>query len=163
MLDRWDVIVGLIREHGLQTGVEIGVNRGRNMERVLQQCPDFQWIAVDDWRVGYEGMEAKQRKAQRADFMQVKARWPGNITLIEAGSEEAVGLVNGPVDFVFVDGDHEYEGCLADIDLWLPKIRPGGVMAGHDFGDRFPGVEKAVRERFEDFEVHEASVWSTTL
>lgn len=38
-----------------------------------------------------------------------------------------------PIDCVLVDGDHEYEGCAGDILGWLPRIRPGGIMAVHDY------------------------------
>lgn len=53
---------------------------------------------------------------------------------------------DGSLDLVFVDGDHTYEGCLADIKAWLPKVRPGGAIAGHDLD--WPGVAKAVEEVF---------------
>jgi len=38
------------------------------------------------------------------------------------------------LDFVFVDGDHEYEACKNDIIAWLPKMKSGGILAGHDYG-----------------------------
>jgi predicted O-methyltransferase YrrM len=39
----------------------------------------------------------------------------------------------GPVDVVFVDGDHSYAGCVGDIMGWLSHIRTGGFMAVHDY------------------------------
>jgi hypothetical protein len=47
-------------------------------------------------------------------------------------------------DLVFLDGDHTYEGLMADINAWLPLVRIGGILCGHDFGEQFPGVAKAV-------------------
>jgi len=38
-----------------------------------------------------------------------------------------------PVDMVFVDGDHSYEGCRGDIEAWTPHVRVGGVIAIHDY------------------------------
>lgn len=38
------------------------------------------------------------------------------------------------LDFVFVDGDHEYAACKEDIIAWLPKMKHGGILAGHDYG-----------------------------
>ena len=65
------------------------------------------------------------------------------------------------VHMVFIDGDHFYNGCKGDILAWLPNIKPGGIMAVHDFGKRevykdgpidnaphplpWPGVDRAVR------------------
>ena len=72
------------------------------------------------------------------------------------------------VDFVFVDGDHSYESVLKDIKAWLPKVRPGGILAGHDFYsvstagvcDEMPGVARAVIESFDKFELWRGSQWT---
>lgn len=57
-----------------------------------------------------------------------------------------------PIDFLYVDGDHSYEGCKADLIGWSPHVRPGGIILGHDYethdGCLFPGVAKAVDEVF---------------
>ena len=39
----------------------------------------------------------------------------------------------GLVDICFIDGDHEYEGCLGDVTAWEPHIRKGGFMVIHDY------------------------------
>jgi predicted O-methyltransferase YrrM len=62
--------------------------------------------------------------------------------------EAARHFQNGSLDFVFLDADHTYESVKADLAAWWPKVRPGGILAGHDFASEFPGVEQAVRERF---------------
>lgn len=49
-------------------------------------------------------------------------------------------------DLVFLDADHSYKATAAAIWAWLPKVRPGGVLAGHDFTDEHPGVIRAVAE-----------------
>jgi predicted O-methyltransferase YrrM len=51
------------------------------------------------------------------------------------------------VDLVYIDGDHSYEAVSKDIELYLPKIKQGGIMAGHDYSKSWPGVIKAVDER----------------
>lgn len=52
------------------------------------------------------------------------------------------------VDMVFIDGDHSYEQCKADILAWLPNIRWGGIISFHDYGpeDGLTGVTLAVDE-----------------
>jgi len=51
------------------------------------------------------------------------------------------------LDFVFIDGDHAYDAVAADIQAWLPKLKIGGVLAGHDYGhSSWPGVGMAVND-----------------
>ena len=40
---------------------------------------------------------------------------------------------NKSIDFVFIDGSHEYEDIKNDIISWMPKVKKGGVLAGHDY------------------------------
>ena len=50
------------------------------------------------------------------------------------------------VDVIFIDGDHSYEGCKADIDNWYPQMAKNGVMLFHDCDASSPGVVQAVEE-----------------
>ena len=52
------------------------------------------------------------------------------------------------IDAIYIDGDHRYEAVKNDIKAWLPKVKPGGIVAGHDYG--WDGVKKAVDEIFGD-------------
>ena len=52
----------------------------------------------------------------------------------------------GRIDFIFIDGDHSYEACRADIAAWTPYVKRGGVIAFHDFGSRADGVTRAIFE-----------------
>lgn len=77
----------------------------------------------------------------------------------ETGSVDH-GLGKKPVDCVLIDGDHSYEGCAGDIQAWLPNIKPGGIIAVHDYKKHlltyneetcphprpWPGVDRAVDE-----------------
>ena len=67
---------------------------------------------------------------------------------------------DGSVDAVFIDADHRYEHVRADIAAWLPKVRRGGMIAGHDYESReFPGVVQAVKETFGDAVEVRGVVW----
>jgi predicted O-methyltransferase YrrM len=57
-----------------------------------------------------------------------------------------LGNLKGTVDFIFIDGDHSYEACQADIAAWAPFVKRGGVIAFHDFGSRADGVTRAIFE-----------------
>jgi predicted O-methyltransferase YrrM len=62
-------------------------------------------------------------------------------------------------DFIFIDADHSYEAVQKDIVWWLPKVRIGGLMMGHDYGGRQHGVKRAVDEQFTDVQVGRGKVW----
>lgn len=55
-------------------------------------------------------------------------------------------------DFVFIDGSHLYEAVFNDIRAWLPKVKPGGYIGGHDYDgpEDFNGVARAVTDVFRD-------------
>jgi predicted O-methyltransferase YrrM len=72
--------------------------------------------------------------------------------------EAAKGFENDSLDFVFIDASHEYKDVKKDIQAWLPKVKKGGVLAGHDYYldyDFFPGVKKAVDESLRGFKTSE--------
>jgi hypothetical protein len=64
---------------------------------------------------------------------------------IPMSSEEAAASFDQPVEFIFIDGDHSYEGVRLDLELWFPKIVEGGVLALHD-SIQFPGVARMLEE-----------------
>ena len=55
-------------------------------------------------------------------------------------------FANDSLDFVFLDADHSYEAVMADIIVWLCKVKPGGILTGDDYSHCFPGVIRAVDE-----------------
>jgi predicted O-methyltransferase YrrM len=50
----------------------------------------------------------------------------------EDSQKAAEQLEDEAYDFVFIDGGHSMKQVLADLDSWVPKVRPGGLVAGHD-------------------------------
>lgn len=67
----------------------------------------------------------------------------GPYALVEADSVQAATLyADQSVDFCYIDADHTEAAVARDIEAWLPKMRPGGILAGHDYDS--PGVSAAV-------------------
>jgi predicted O-methyltransferase YrrM len=66
-------------------------------------------------------------------------------------TNEAVKLFeDDSLDAVFIDADHSYEAVKLDIQNWMPKVRKGGILAGHDYTYSWPGVVRAVDELLPD-------------
>jgi GR25 family glycosyltransferase involved in LPS biosynthesis len=74
-------------------------------------------------------------------------------TIVGDSSHVASFYKDESLDFVFIDGDHSFDGVTKDILAWLPKIKPGGTIAGDDFGEAFPEVMQAVSQNIEDLKV----------
>jgi hypothetical protein len=69
------------------------------------------------------------------------------ITPIRKPSLEAVELYDdNSLDFVFIDASHDYENVLKDVKAWYPKVKSGGLFAGHDYVSGWDGVIQAVDE-----------------
>lgn len=71
------------------------------------------------------------------------------------------------LDFVYLDADHRYEHVKADIAAWWPTIKPGGLLAGHDYRDGFDGhtmfgVAQAVNEFFDTLSRPKSDLWVTS-
>jgi predicted O-methyltransferase YrrM len=78
----------------------------------------------------------------------------------------AAQFADASVDLIFVDADHSQTGVQRDLTAWVPKIRSGGVIAGHDYASRrHPGVQRAVDEFFaghpHPIQVESDMVWWT--
>ena len=57
------------------------------------------------------------------------------------------------LDAVFIDADHRYQSVKADILAWMPKVKKGGILAGHDYALVHNGVIRAVDELVEAPEI----------
>lgn len=147
-------------------GVEVGVFRGV-LSRYLLRKGVARLFMVDNWlpaqcqperyrktRDYCAGLSPDECAANEALARQVEAGSCGRARIIKASSVEAARLINdGSMDFVFLDADHSEEGLRADIEAWLPKVRPGGWIGGHDIDNHMPeydfsGVRRAVEAAF---------------
>jgi len=90
--------------------------------------------------------QAIELKEAEAVFDSICHRFP-NIKKNKAHSLEYVNNVpNNSLDFVYIDGDHSYAAVKQDIVAWIPKVKVGGVICGHDI--TWATVRKALYEVF---------------
>ncbi len=142
------------------TFVEIGCFLGRSAcylgERIKASGKRLTLLCVDVWPTHFDFRDGKGGGSlieAPFEIFLANVRQAGLVDIIvpvRCDSVRASRFVTGDLAAVFIDGDHEYKPCAADIAAWLPKVRAGGILAGHDFSETFAGVQRAVREALDD-------------
>jgi hypothetical protein len=183
---RYHVIADLVRDRlSLGRGAEIGVWKGETTQHLLHTLPALtDLLAVDPFQY-YERFddsgsdhkrEFKKYPTMQAGFDALYERnvarldkaYPGRVTWMRMMSTDAAEHVeDGSLDFVFVDGCHCYEYVSADVRLWTPKLRKGGILIGHDWGtiagydkDIKHPVQAAVMENYGDkYTLESFGIW----
>lgn len=142
----------LISKLGLKVnGLELGVWFGNNIGYLLDNCPNIEimhgidpYLPYEDWNgtITQEMVGAARLSALKILDNFKDRRWylwedtSANI----AADASKYGL--NKLDFIFIDGDHSFERCYEDLNLWYDNIRSGGLFSGHDYS--LPGVNKAL-------------------
>lgn len=172
---RWKILEGLLRNYDCsRQGAEIGVFEGDTTSYLLEKFPELHLLCVDPFKHypdQTKTLNPNKDKFYRADFNGVKRTflermksYGSRVTLTSTDSITAAYFVpDRSLDFVFIDANHSYEYVKNDILTWLPKVRLGGLLTGHDYRikgykNSF-GVTRAVREIFGDLYSSERYVW----
>ncbi len=126
----------LVHDLDFKVGVEVGVAGGEYSEILCKANPQMQIYGVDPY-IPYKGYRDYARQST-LDTLEIKAhrlmRPFKNYTFLKQFSEDAAGeFADGSVDFVYLDGNHEEPFVSQDIEIWHKKLKPGGILAGHDW------------------------------
>lgn len=133
--------------------VEIGCFVGNSTSIFVQYFSKI--FCVDPWVAGWDSNDGSSfynmAEVQRQFDTQVYVPNEDIITKHKMTSKEANSLFEDEsLDFVYIDGNHQYESVKEDLKLWWPKVKEGGFIGGHDYNNPpHPGVEKAVNEFFQ--------------
>lgn len=181
----YHVLAGIINREGFTTGAEIGVAYGGHADYMLSNCtglkklycvdpytPDYNSTdgysipeGLSDYYAGKFGMDEYEELYLHA-LHRIK-RFDGRGELIRQSSHEGWATVlfdrlraGEKLDFIFIDGRHTFGDLMADIELWSQLIRPGGIIAGHDYKhESYPGVTRAVNASFQFINQEDGFVW----
>lgn len=136
-------------------GVEVGVKEGHSSEALFRHGVRFLWL-VDPW----EKYGGYQEAADDPDgywegvygtAMDRLSPWAGKHSTLRMMSDKAVRFIPPGADFVWIDGNHEYDYAKADIENYWPLIRPGGLLCGDDYCDNGPGSTCRVKAAVDEF------------
>ncbi len=169
-----EVVVKLIQERNVKMFAEVGVYKCKTLRYVFSTCPSIiQYWAIDPW-IKLSGLEhGRMGRASTtqeswdhgyyfACELMVKHK---NLRVMRQESEVAAAIFPDQFfDFVYVDALHDYDNCLKDIKVWLPKVKKGGIIGGDDYYEkpvRHFRVADAVKDTFskDDIVLDEAHVW----
>src|SRR5579859_7240325 len=113
--------------------VEIGVWEGMTTMRLrAAMAADAELLCVDPYPVGRLGFSTQRIIARRSvgKIRNGRVRWV-RATGADAGRRYRIDT-EGPVDFIFIDGDHTYEALKGDWEAWSGWVAPDGIVALHD-------------------------------
>ena len=137
---------------GFKRGAEIGVCTGRYSRILLEKIDGLHLMGVDPY-VPYKGYTDFRKQSTHdtnlALARQATADFPNYTLVLAFGHDAAQWVGEGVLDFVFIDGNHQYDDVKQDIEDWAPKVRKGGILSGHDyynFKSGRGGVVQAVDE-----------------
>jgi hypothetical protein len=151
------IIVDLIHQYAdFGVGAEIGVYRGETSSHILGATETRMLYMVDPYVKNYDPSDPtySTRGNPDHDYDMVKKKFaqqfPNRYTLLRQTSSQAAQVLDVELDFVFIDANHMYEHISRDLKLWVPKVKSGGLIMGHDWWRKFPGVITAVMEYAHD-------------
>jgi len=133
--------------------LEIGVHNGEHAFVINEILQPKKLFLVDSWgRDGVYNPGNESNQYWDECLLKTMSRFTQHqhVEIICGASHtESAKFRNGMFDFIYIDADHAYEAVKKDLENWFPKLRPGGIIAGHDYTDDFfveIGVIKAVDE-----------------
>lgn len=139
----------LCDKKGPIVGVEIGCSIGDTSEWLLQSLPTLKWTGIDPYAnyIDWNGNNLNNLQSQFEAFeKRIMARYPDRTNFLRMTSDEASDHIeDNSLDFVFIDGLHTYEQVKIDCQNFYPKVKRGGLFAGHDY-TIVDGVHQAVNE-----------------
>jgi hypothetical protein len=131
-----DNLADWLHELNFKTGVEVGVAAGAYSEIICKANPQMTIYGVDAWKP-YKGYsDYTQKRTLNKLYREAQSRLKNypNYKLIKKFSLEALPrFKNNSLDFVYIDANHQDPFVTQDITRWYKKVKPGGILAGHDY------------------------------
>ncbi|HEC66979.1 MAG TPA: class I SAM-dependent methyltransferase [bacterium] len=151
-----DVMIGWIKNDDVKIIAEVGVFKSLLMQMVLEETRDlvYEYWAIDPWKVVGLKYGKKLGYLTWQDWQDLYKHACSNMQKFQAlkvlrmlSTDAARIFPDEYFDLVFIDADHSYHAVRDDIIAWYPKVKTGGILAGHDM-EWLKGVTLAVKDCF---------------
>lgn len=174
MEKRWHVVAELLGEYGLTSyGVEVGVKEGLFSGHLLGRFPDLVMVGIDPYEIqpecglskddGFESYKNWDFEGILKQLEENTGKFGERFTLMrEYSLDAAEKFAPHSLDFVFIDAQHTYSCVRDDINAWIGKVKPGGLLCGHDYHprlQRFADLILAVDRYAGEVGVADDGVW----
>ena len=124
-----------------KNGAEIGVNKGQFSHHMLITIPELNLLSIDSWpEIGYR----RDTKKHREFAIQTLSKYPKCKIIEQTSMRAACDVPENSLDFVYIDGDHSFDAVMCDLVEWSKRVRPGGIVSGHDYLKKYRGLRRAV-------------------
>jgi predicted O-methyltransferase YrrM len=137
-IDSTEGLIKMCTEHidKSMIGVEVGSFMGRSSEVIAFFCKEL--TCVDPWETACEienyGEISKERLIMAEGVFDEMNSRTNNIKKRKGFSLNCVkDFEDSTLDFVYIDGRHDYDSVMKDIVSWSKKVKDGGIISGHDF------------------------------
>ena len=145
-------------------GAELGVHQGFMSRVLLDRIPNLELHMVDLWGVHPDDSEFVKSGDLRSkhgwkdyndNLLLARRRvraytWHAHVHITSTHMASEL-FEDNSLDFVFIDGDHSYDGCFEDMVDWYPKVREGGIFSGHDYDYHPEGMDIQVTQAVDKF------------
>ena len=142
-------LLGIVRDRNVRSMMEIGTRWGGTLFLFSWTIPkDASIVSLDlpseqSLKRGYDWLKRGYfanfvQKSQRLTLLRGDSHCPTNLA-------KATSAIEGELDFLFIDGDHTYEGVKKDFEMYSPLVRKGGLVAFHDICGHDVGVSEVDR------------------
>eukprot|EP00929_Paragymnodinium_shiwhaense_P016947 TRINITY_DN125730_c0_g1_i1.p1 TRINITY_DN125730_c0_g1~~TRINITY_DN125730_c0_g1_i1.p1 ORF type:complete len:439 (+),score=80.14 TRINITY_DN125730_c0_g1_i1:85-1401(+) len=132
---------------------EVGVFQANTSRSLLERFSTLHMLLVDPYHLHTEDAESEHQQIQEfyvssREIFDKATAWTSDFRtrathIVQASGQAAAWVKKNSLDMVFIDGDHRFDSVQRDMLAWWPTLRPGGILAGHDFVLTFPGVVEA--------------------
>ena len=143
-------MLGLVPKH--TRGAEIGVCLGDFSREILKAVDPELLVLIDVWQhidlgyqdklMGHNGIQLKRYRAVCREFgLDTRVK-----IIRDLSAALSLTIPEKHLDWIYIDGDHSYRGCRADLDIADTLVKDSGLIMGHDYDPLHPGVIQAVDE-----------------
>lgn len=136
-------------------GAEIGTYRGDNAASIMKTLPMKRFFIIDPYEAYEEYADEKNIQRELNEALRVArrrmSRYKDKVVFIRKKSLYAHNDIPDNLDFVYIDGNHDYESVKKDMEIYFEKLKSGGVLAGHDIQNGFIEEHDGVTKAFVEF------------